>query len=138
MKRSRKIVLALLSAVVLAASFPLGVAAGEYFPLDNRLRRTAYRYIEKYYFEISVNDVTKPGDLVPWTEGVVSEVGQPFRPDIETILTGKDGEIVKVPGERPPMYQVSFDDPKRSGLLGPVNVWVLKEDFSFVGFLPRQ
>ncbi len=46
MKRSRKIVLALLSAVVLAASFPLGVAAGEYFPLDNRLRRTAYRYIE--------------------------------------------------------------------------------------------
>lgn len=136
MKRSRKIVLALLSAVVLAASFPLGVVTGEYFSLDNRLRRTAYRYIEKYYF--TEDSITQPGDLVPWTEGVVSEVGQPFRPDIETILAGKDGEIVKVPGERPPMYQVSFDDPKRSGLLGPVNVWVLKEDFSFVGFLPRQ
>ena len=136
MKRSRKIVLALLSAVVLAASFPLGVVTGEYFSLDNRLRRTAYRYIEKYYF--TEDSITQPGDLVPWTEGVVSEVGQPFRPDIETILTGKDGKIVKVPGERPPMYQVSFDDPKRSGLLGPVNVWVLKEDFSFVGFLPRQ
>lgn len=136
MKRSRKIVLALLSAVVLAASFPLGVVTGEYFSLDNRLRRTAYRYIEKYYF--TEDSITQPGDLVPWSEGVVSEVGQPFRPDIETILAGKDGEIVKVPGERPPMYQVSFDDPKRSGLLGPVNVWVLKEDFSFVGFLPRQ
>lgn len=136
MKRSRKIVLALLSAVVLAASFPLGVVTGEYFSLDNRLRRTAYRYIEKYYF--TEDSITQPGDLVPWSEGVVSEVGQPFRPDIETILAGKDGEIVKVPGERPPMYQVSFDDPKRSGLLGPVNVWVLKEDFSFVGFMPRQ
>lgn len=136
MKRSRKIVLALLSAVVLAASFPLGVVTGEYFSLDNRLRRTAYRYIEKYYF--TEDSITQPGDLVPWSEGVVSEVGQPFRPDIETILAGKDGEIVKVPGERPPMYQVSFDDPKRSGLLGPVTVWVLKEDFSFVGFRPRQ
>lgn len=136
MKRSRKIVLALLSAVVLAASFPLGVVTGEYFSLDNRLRRTAYRYIEKYYF--TEDSITQPGDLVPWSEGVVSEVGQPFRPDIETILAGKDGEIVKVPGERPPMYQVSFDDPKRSGLLGPVNVWLLKEDFSFVGFMPRQ
>lgn len=135
MKHSRKMIGIVLAAVVLAASFPLGVVTGEYFSLDNRLRRMAYRCIEKYYY--TEDSITQPGDLVPWTEGVVSEVGQPFRSDIVTVLIGKDRKTVKLVGERPPMYQVSFDAPNQ-GVLGPVNVWILKEDFSFVGFTLRQ
>ena len=133
MKRRRKTMLALLSAVVLAASFPLGAAAGEYFSLDNRVRRAAYHYVEEYY---SFDNPADREDLVPWTEGIVSEVDQPFRSDMTMTLSGTYGRVTLT--EFPPMYQVLFDDPPRSGTLGPVCVWVLKEDLSFIGFVPRE
>ena len=136
MKRSRKIVFALLSAVVLGASFPLGVAVGEYYSLDNRVRRAAYHYVEEYYSFDNPYNPTDREDLVSWTEGVVSEVAQPVRPGMTMTLSGKYGRVTLT--EFPPMYQVSFDDPPRSGTLGPVCVWVLKEDLSFIGFVPRE
>ena len=116
--------------LILLGSFPLGLATGRYFSLDNRLRRTAYHYIEKYY-------LTGTDGLVDWTEGVVSEVGQPFSPDIVTTLIGKGEKPIRMT-ERPPMYEITFNDPARSGTLGGVSVWVLKKDFSFVGFMPRE
>ncbi|HIT08930.1 MAG TPA: hypothetical protein IAB55_07595 [Candidatus Merdivicinus faecavium] len=133
MKRRRKTMLVLLSAVVLAASFPLGVAVGEYYSLDNRVRRAAYHYVEDYY---SFDNPADREDLVPWTEGIVSEVDQPFRPGMTMTLSGKYGRVTLT--EFPPMYQVLFDDPPHSGTLGPVCVWVLKEDLSFIGFVPRE
>ena len=139
MKHSRKMIGIVLAAVVLAASFPLGVVIGEYFSLDNRVRRAAYRYIKEEFPFDNPYSYTTLEDLGSWKNGVVCP-HYSYPPSIygESVVILNNSEGTREIQDPPPMYEVIFEDPPRMGTLGPVTVWFTMDGWSYMGFSGRE